>query len=161
MHQILASIGARKRLAITLIAALAATLFAIQIAGSASAATKHRTKHHAHTSGGQGSATGLGQLSGFLPTDKLTLESAIDVNLNNETVRLPIYPGTAPVPGNPSQTETGVVHPRRRLRSRDWRTIWASTTRRNWPTLESATRPPCKRSPRTTPRLRPIRSDQP
>ena len=42
MHQILASIGARKRLAITLIAALAATLFAIQIAGSASAATKHR-----------------------------------------------------------------------------------------------------------------------
>jgi hypothetical protein len=30
MHQVLASIGARKRLAITLIAALAATLFAIQ-----------------------------------------------------------------------------------------------------------------------------------
>ena len=105
MHEILESIGARKRLAVTLIAALAATLFAIQIAGSASAATKHRTKHHAHTSGGQGSATGLGQLSGFLPTDKLTLQSAIDVNLSNETVRLPIYPGTAPVPGNPSQTE--------------------------------------------------------
>ena len=33
------------------------------------------------------------------------MESAIDVNLNNDTVRLPIYPGTAPVPGNPSQTE--------------------------------------------------------
>src|ERR1700759_2309651 len=105
MHEILASIGARKRLAITLIAALAGTLLAIQIAGSASAATKHRTKHHAHTSGGQGSATGLGQLSGLLPTDKLTLQSAIDVNLSNEPVRLPIYPGTAPVPGNPSQTE--------------------------------------------------------
>ena len=108
MHEILESIGARKRLAITLIAALAAlaaTLFAIQIAGSASAATRHRTKHHAHTSGGRGSATGLGQLRGFLPTDKLTLQSAIDVNLSNETVRLPIYPGTAPVPGNPSQTE--------------------------------------------------------
>ena len=43
MHQILASIGTRTRLAITLIAALAATLFAIQVAGSASAATKHRT----------------------------------------------------------------------------------------------------------------------
>ena len=59
MHQVLASISARKRLAITLIAALAATLFAIQIAGSASAATKHRTKHHAHTSGGDGSAIEL------------------------------------------------------------------------------------------------------
>src|ERR1700759_1789638 len=105
MHGILESIGARKRLAITLIAALAATLFAIQIAGSASAATKHRTKHHTHTSGGEGSATGPGQRSAFLPRDKLTLESAIDVNLNNDTVRLPIYPGTAPVPGNPSQTE--------------------------------------------------------
>src|SRR6201996_3374754 len=105
MHQILESIGARTRLAITLIAALAATLFAIQMGGSASAATKHRTKHHAHTSGGQGSATGLGQLSGLLPRNKLTEESAIQVNLNNDPVRLPIYPGDAPVPGNPSQTE--------------------------------------------------------
>ncbi len=40
-----------------------------------------------------------------MPRDKLTLGSAIDVNLSNETVRLPIYPGTAPVPGDPSQTE--------------------------------------------------------
>lgn len=93
MDQILASIGARKRLAITLIGALAATLFAIQIAGSASAATKHRIKHHAHTSGGQGAATGLGQLNGLLPRNKPTLESAMNVNLSNETVRLPIYPG--------------------------------------------------------------------
>src|ERR1700758_4909916 len=105
MHHILASIGARKRLAIALIAALAATLFAIQMGGSASAATKHRTKHHAHTSGGQGSATGLGQLSGLLPRNKLTEESAIQVNLNNDPVRLPLYPGDAPVPGHPGQTE--------------------------------------------------------
>jgi hypothetical protein len=105
MHQILESIGARKRLAITLIGALAAALFAIQIAGSASAATKHRTKHRVVRSGGQGSATGLGQLSGLLPRNKLTEESAIQVNLNNDTVRLPIYPGDAPVPGNPSQRE--------------------------------------------------------
>jgi hypothetical protein len=105
MHQVLATISARKRVVITLIAALAATLFAVQVSGSASAATKHRTKHHGRQSDGQGSAKWLGQLSGILPRNKLTLESAIQVNLSNDTVRLPIYPGDAPVPGNPSQTE--------------------------------------------------------
>jgi hypothetical protein len=44
-------------------------------------------------------------MSGLLPRDHLTLESAIQVNLSNETVRLPLYPGDAPVPGNPSKTE--------------------------------------------------------
>src|ERR1700757_3024530 len=48
---------------------------------------------------------GLGQLSGLLPRNHLTEESAIQVNLSNETVRLPLYPGTAPVPGEPSKTE--------------------------------------------------------
>src|SRR5258707_12671825 len=38
---------------------------------------------------------GLGQLSGLLPSTHLTLESAIQVNLSKETVRLPLYPGTA------------------------------------------------------------------
>src|SRR6478736_359970 len=38
---------------------------------------------------------GLGQLSGLLPRDHLTLESAIQVNLSKETVRLPLYPGVA------------------------------------------------------------------
>jgi hypothetical protein len=42
-----------------------------------------------------GESTGLGQLSGLLPRDHLTLESAIQVNLSNETVRLPLYPGIA------------------------------------------------------------------
>ncbi|HUE28086.1 MAG TPA: hypothetical protein VMP89_15020, partial [Solirubrobacteraceae bacterium] len=69
----------------------------------ASASTSHG-RHHRHGKN-QGSASGLGQLSGLLPRDKLTEESAIQVNLNNDTVRLPIYPGDAPVPGNPSQTE--------------------------------------------------------
>src|SRR5436190_1883814 len=50
-----------------------------------------------------GAAKGLGQTSGLLPGNKLTLESAIQVNLSNETVRLPIYPGTAPDPNNPGQ----------------------------------------------------------
>jgi hypothetical protein len=111
MYQLLASVGARKRTAIALIAALAAAVFTIQLAGSASAATnhhsghKHHRRHRGHKASARGSATGLGQLSGFLPRDKLTEESAIDVNLSNETVRLPLYPGDAPVPGNPSQTE--------------------------------------------------------
>ena len=38
---------------------------------------------------------GLGQSSGLLPRDHLTLESAIQVDLSKETVRLPLYPGTA------------------------------------------------------------------
>jgi hypothetical protein len=52
-----------------------------------------------------GSATGLGQLNGVLPASKLTLESAIEINLSKEYARLPIYPGTAPNPKDPSQTE--------------------------------------------------------
>jgi hypothetical protein len=35
-------------------------------------------------------ATGLGQLTGLLPASHLTLESAIQVDLSNETVRLPL-----------------------------------------------------------------------
>src|SRR5579864_5740547 len=38
---------------------------------------------------------GLGQLSGLLPRDHLTLESAIQINLSKETARLPVYPGVA------------------------------------------------------------------
>ena len=104
MHQRLASISTRTRLAIALIAAAAVTLMAIQLTGSASAASKHRNRHQAHTSDRGGAAAGLGQLSGLLPRTKLTLKSAIDVNLSNETVRLPIYPGDAPDPNHPGQT---------------------------------------------------------
>jgi hypothetical protein len=39
------------------------------------------------------SARGLGRLSRLLPRDHLTLESAINVNLSKETVRLPLYKG--------------------------------------------------------------------
>jgi hypothetical protein len=54
----------------------------------------------------QNGDTGLGQLSGLLPRDHLTTESAIQVDLSNETVRLPLYKGQAPVPNSPGQTET-------------------------------------------------------
>ena len=40
-------------------------------------------------------ATGLGLASGLLPRDHLTEESALQVDLTHETVRLPLYPGTA------------------------------------------------------------------
>jgi hypothetical protein len=41
------------------------------------------------------SAQGLGQLSGLLPRENLTEESAIQVDLSKESVRLPLYKGTA------------------------------------------------------------------
>src|SRR5690348_2091024 len=49
-----------------------------------------------------GSARGLGQLSGLLPRDNLTTESAIQVDLSKETVRLPLYKGIA-YKGTPQQ----------------------------------------------------------
>src|SRR5437667_7609255 len=42
-----------------------------------------------------GAAKGLGQLSGLLPRGKLTTESAIQVDLDKESVRLPLYKGKA------------------------------------------------------------------
>jgi hypothetical protein len=42
-----------------------------------------------------GAAAGLGQLSGLLPRQNLVIESALQVDLTKETVRLPLYKGTA------------------------------------------------------------------
>ena len=42
-----------------------------------------------------GAAKGLGQLSGLLPRENLVLESALQVDLTQETVRLPLYKGTS------------------------------------------------------------------
>jgi hypothetical protein len=49
----------------------------------------------AHSNTPRGESTGLGPLSGLLPRDHLTLESALQINLSNETARLPLYPGIA------------------------------------------------------------------
>ncbi len=57
---------------------------------------------------GTGAATGLGQLTGLLPASHLTLESAIQVDLSNETVRLPIYPGIA-YAGTPHQEKVWYI----------------------------------------------------
>ena len=49
-----------------------------------------------------GAAKGLGSLTGLLPRDHLTEESAIQVDLSKETVRLPLYKGIA-YKGTPQQ----------------------------------------------------------
>jgi len=49
----------------------------------------------AHATDAPGAATGLGPLSGLLPRNQLTVESAIQVDLSTETVRLPLYKGKA------------------------------------------------------------------
>jgi hypothetical protein len=66
--------------AIVVIAAAAAATGGLAIAGSTDA---------------PGSAKGLGPLTGLLPRDHLTVESALQVDLSKESVRLPLYKGKA------------------------------------------------------------------
>src|SRR5215472_1840455 len=68
-------------------AAIAALAAATVVTSGASAAPSKAAR--------PGQATGLGQTSGLLPRSHLTVESAIQVDLTHETVRLPLYPGTA------------------------------------------------------------------
>src|SRR6201982_1711495 len=65
-------------------ATLALTVFAAVMVSGALAGGKDNT----------GSAKGLGPLTGLLPRDHLTEESAIQVDLSKETVRLPLYHGS-------------------------------------------------------------------
>jgi len=71
--------------------ALALTLALIIPAGGAVAGGA--TPPLAHNPSGRGMAAGLGQMTGLLPRNHLFEESAIQVNLSNQTVRLPLYPG--------------------------------------------------------------------
>ena len=105
-------------LSAVVLAALFATLLLL---GGTSASAAQRHHKHAHHSAKRrathgrakragndkppGAADGLGQLTGLLPRNHLTEESALNVDLSHETVRLPLYPGTAPVPGEPGKTE--------------------------------------------------------
>jgi hypothetical protein len=96
MRQLFNSRSSRIRL--LLIAALASALAGVVLAGSpgdGGPAAAAATKHLPRSEGDTGAATGLGQLSGLLPRNKLTEESAIQVDLTHETVRLPLYPGEA------------------------------------------------------------------
>ena len=90
-----------------LMVVVAAVAGAGALAVQASAAN-HTHRHRAHHDHGgvrharsndtpnTGSAAGLGQLSGLLPREKLTVESALQVDFDKESVRLPLYPGKAP-----------------------------------------------------------------
>ncbi|HEY7537289.1 MAG TPA: hypothetical protein VH721_04830 [Gaiellaceae bacterium] len=67
------------------VAALAIAAAAAVVGGQAIAGSKNP----------KASAKGLGPISGLLPRDHLTIESAIQVSLSKESVRLPLYKGTA------------------------------------------------------------------
>jgi hypothetical protein len=103
---------APKRTLSSVVTLATALLAAIAVVVPAAAATSRHHRHHASDRAHRtdhrtsGAATGLGPLSGILPRDHLTLESAIQVNLSNETVRLPLYKGVAPNPKEPSKSET-------------------------------------------------------
>jgi hypothetical protein len=91
-HRIFKSARARKPMLIGLLAAALVAGISLGVpwrtVTAASAAPAARAQV-------PGAAQGLGQLSGILPADKLTEESALEVNLSQEYVRLPLYPGTA------------------------------------------------------------------
>jgi len=82
------------------------------LAAAAGVAVAGSTVGAAVASAGAGATTAkpgsLGQISGLLPRDKLTEESAIQVNLSKETVRLPLYPGIA-YQGTPHQEKVWYV----------------------------------------------------
>ena len=88
------------------------------------------------------SAKGLGPISGLLPRDHLTEESAIQVDLSKESVRLPLYKGVA-YKGTPQQETVWSRCSMPRIRAS--RTTSASTTRPSSATSRSATRRPCRR----------------
>ena len=69
--------------------ALIAVLLVATIVALVPGIIGHKVKSASATVGG------LGQLSGLLPRNHLTLESAIQVDLSQETVRLPLYKGEA------------------------------------------------------------------
>jgi hypothetical protein len=92
-----------KWLAAAVVTAATAGVLAAVVPAGANAAPAARAAAQ-----NSGAATGLGQLSGLLPRAKLTTESAIQVNLSNESVRLPLYPGTA-YKGTPQQEKVWYV----------------------------------------------------
>jgi len=84
---------------------------AVSVAAGAGAAAKAGAPAHRQASGRRhkprkpghhvaSAPGGLGQVSGLLPRNHLTEQSALQVNLSNQSVRLPLYRGTAPVDGH-------------------------------------------------------------
>jgi hypothetical protein len=99
-------VPARKRGLITVLAAAVAASTALAVTSSTGTAASAAPVAQADQV--PAAATGLGQLTGLLPASHLTLESAIQVNLSNETVRLPLYPGIA-YAGTPHQEKVWYI----------------------------------------------------
>ncbi len=76
---------------------LAVTLAVVAVAGVAGSQVLGGSAGEAlaGTTNAQARAGGLGPISGLLPRDHLTEESAIQVDLSKESVRLPLYKGKA------------------------------------------------------------------
>jgi hypothetical protein len=70
-------------------------LAAAAVAAASTAVATSQTLARADADPAPGAASGLGQLTGLLPRDHLTVESALQVDLSKQTVRLPLYPGKA------------------------------------------------------------------
>ena len=98
-------VPAGKRGLIAVLAAVVAASTSLAIAAGAGTAASAAP---ARADQVPAAATGLGQLTGLLPASHLTLESAIQVNLSNETVRLPLYPGIA-YAGTPHQEKVWYI----------------------------------------------------
>ena len=92
-HPRFRSLRARTRALLGLFALLAAVSTAVVALGSTGYAVRPAVAQA--ESDGPDAARGLGPKSGLLPRDHLTLESAIQVDLSKETVRLPLYKGKA------------------------------------------------------------------
>ncbi len=99
---------ASKRGLIAMLAAAVAASTSLAIAAGAGTASSAAPATPAQAVQAPAAADGLGQLTGLLPRDHLTLESAIQVDLSNETVRLPLYPGIA-YAGTPHQEKVWYV----------------------------------------------------
>ncbi len=85
--------GSRRRLRRPLTAVAIGA--AAALAGGLLVAATHAAAGPGSSDRRPGAAKGLGQLSGLLPRDHLTEESALRVDLSRETVRLPLYRGMA------------------------------------------------------------------
>ena len=89
-HRIFRQVPARKRGLIAVLAAAVAASTSLAIAAGAGTAASAAPARATAAKAGN-----LGQTSGLLPRNHLTEESALQVDLSHETVRLPLYPGTA------------------------------------------------------------------
>jgi hypothetical protein len=86
----------RGRASTSIVAGIALALFVGAACGGAARADGRQTAVKSIGARAHSSSSGsLGRLSGLLPSDHLTEESAIQVDLDHESVRLPLYQGKA------------------------------------------------------------------